>query len=192
MNNQPELKDIKELPNKDSLRAWIEKKADAHKLQYLLAHADDGVIWGRFNDKKLVTADEINDQKFKQFPKLRLDTLQQCRIFGEQGEVLLWRSSNKLSARFISGNSDQQLNPKPIREHQLLWGTHGIQHGNFTLLRDGSQGLKHGVPLTKELQIDNNEKLANKICLVVHHYIDYDDDGLAHINLSRLVKLTTV
>ena len=131
VNNQPELQEIKELPNKDSLRAWIEKKADDYKLQYLLAHADDGVIWGRFDSKKLITANEIDDQKFKQFPRLRLDTLQQCRIFGEQGEVLLWRSTNKLSARFISGGSDQQLDPEPIKEHQLLWGTHGTQHDGF-------------------------------------------------------------
>ena len=62
----------------------------------------------------------------------------------------------------------------------------------FTLLRDGFQGLKHAVPLTKGIQIDNNEKLASTIRLVVHHYIDYNDDGLARINLSRLVKLITI
>jgi hypothetical protein len=32
------------------LKQWLIKQASESNLRYLLAHADDGVIWGRFDD----------------------------------------------------------------------------------------------------------------------------------------------
>lgn len=180
---------IQDLPSDDSLNSWIETQADQYGLKYLLAHADDGVIWGRFADDKLVTADTVDSPKFKQLPTLRLSTLQQCRIFSEIGEVLLWKSCGQLSARVIADSPESPLKAEPIQENQLLWGTHGSQSGGFTLLRDGSQGLKHAIPVTEGIQLNADGKLVNKACLVVNHYVEYDDDGLARIGISRLVDV---
>lgn len=173
--------------NKDDLKKWIENQAAKYQLKYLLAHAEDGVIWGRFDNDRLTTAEKVFHQpEFKvDFPSLRLLTLQQCRIFGQNGEVLLWRTGEKWRSRLVQDNPEVDKIP----ERQILWGTHGEKRGNFTLLWDGSQGLKHAVPFT-DIAL-NGDKLINLVRLLVHHYITYDDVGVARIALSRLVDLTT-
>jgi CRISPR-associated protein (TIGR03984 family) len=84
-----------------------------------------------------------------------------------------------------------------IEECQILWGTQkekgkqgedGERNG-FTLVSDGSQGLKHAVPLTNIPFSQDKNNLYRPIRLVVHHYIDYDHSGVARIYLSRLVDL---
>jgi CRISPR-associated protein (TIGR03984 family) len=169
----------------ESLKKWIEKQAEEHELNYLLAHAEDGVIWGKFDNNKLKTSGEV----FTEFAKLRSQTLQECRIFSKNGgEVHLWRKGKEWRSHFTE---DDQYEEK-IEERQILWGTHGQkdeQYG-FTLLRDGSQGLRHAVPFT-DIKVDTNQKLAKPVRLIVHHYITYDDAGVARISHSRLVDLTT-
>ena len=176
---------ILEFVNDDDLRSWLDEQSKSRELPYLLAHADDGVIWGRLENGKLTTAEKIfHTPEFKvDFPPLRLLTLQQCRIFGHNGELLLWQiSDKKFRWRFI-GNP----NEAKILESQIFWGTHGIKKGNFTLLWDGSQGLRHAVPFT-DIEL-KGDRLVNPVRLLVHHYIDYDDSGVAKIYLSRLVDL---
>jgi CRISPR-associated protein (TIGR03984 family) len=192
--NKPDCKPIEDTQNiidTTHLKNWLKAKAQAkeYKLQYLLAHADDGIIWGEFrgDDCKLVTSGD--DCVFPQLAKLRLCTLQQCRIFGEKGEVMLWKVGQNWKARLIK---DEHLSEYDyIAEEQILWGTQseGQPKKNFTLVSDGSQGLKHAVPLIN-IRFNNEQKnLYRPIRLVVHHYIDYDDSGVARIYLSRLVDL---
>lgn len=178
------MSEEKAFKNNDELHSWLEYKASSvsEQTSYLLAHADDGVIWGRFDNGKLTIANEVFTES--NFPTLRLSTLQQCRIFGQQGEVLLWKYWENWKWRFVGNLEEDQ-----IIEPQILWGTHGERRGNFTLLRDGSQGLKHAVPLS--LVTVGDRKLDKPVRLVVHHYINYDDSGVARIYLSRLVNLTT-
>lgn len=171
-----------------TLISWLEEQAKTWNLNYLLAHAEDGVIWGRFDSGKLTTAEQIFHQpEFNvDFPSLRVLTLQQCRIFGEHGEVLLWRTSETWRSRLVQDNSEVDKIP----ERQILWGTHGEKRDNFTLLRHGSQGFRHAVPFS-EIELGDRHQLINPVRLIVHHYITYDDDGVARISLSRLVDLTT-
>jgi len=176
--------------NNQNLRDWLEGKAQQHNLRYLLAHAEDGVIWGHFSQGGLITPTEPIDlfPKYK-FAKLRSLTLQECRIFSKDGgEIHLWRKGKEWRYHFTE---DDQYEEK-IEERQILWGTHGEkneQYG-FTLLRDGSQGLRHAVPFT-DIEIEANQKLVKPVRLVVYHYITYDDAGVARISHSRLVDLTT-
>ena len=166
--------------------SWLREQATSHKLTYLLAHGDDGVIWGRFDNGKLTTAEQVfYPCDFNvYFPKLRLLTLQQCRIFGQNGEVLLWRMRDRKFKWCFIGNPEEDK----ISESQILWGTNGIKKDNFTLLWDGSQGLKHAVPFTNiELKGD---RLVQPVRLIVHHYITYDAEGVARIHRSRLVDLS--
>lgn len=176
---------VRSLKTDDDLKDWIKAQAKEHKLQYMLAHADDGVIWGHCRIGKLSTSDAV----LKQSPPLRLMTLQQCRIFAKDGEILLWKTNNTWNARFLVNPLDED---RIIEERQLLWGTHGKKHEaeGFTCLKDGSQGLEHAVPFT-EIELDGGGRLTRPVRLVVHHFINYDDDGLARIVLSRLVDLTT-
>ena len=185
---------IKEFLNEDDLHSWLKEQAMSHQIPYLLGHAEDGVIWGRFDkldNWKLTTAEEVfpksqfNEMKID-FPKLRVLTLQQCRIFGQNGEILLWRiSAQKFKWRFI-GNPEGEK----IAESQILWGTNGIKRDSFTLLWDGSQGFKHAVPFT-DIEL-KGDRLVKPVRLLIHHYIKYDEEtGLARIDRSRLVHLTT-
>ncbi len=180
--NKPKCKTNIEIPNNFDVKTWLEEQASEYKLNYLLAHADDGVIWGKFQDG-MITADTVFPQA-----KLRKSTLQQCRIFGETSEVMLWNTDEGFKARLIQ---DEHMNPEEyISEYQILWGTHGEKRESqgFTLLWDGKQGLKHAVPFT-HIELEEG-KLKHPVRLKVNHYIDYNDAGVARIYLSRLVNLT--
>lgn len=178
--NRPECDQVF-LEETEDLQQWLKTKAQEHQLTYLLAHAEDGVIWGRFDQGRLITGDQV----FPQLPKLRLKTLQRCRIFSKAGEVLLWRSQNNWKHRFI-GN----LNCDCISEEQMLWGTHKVEEKDgFTLVEDGSEGLRHAVPLINIPFSSDRTKLDRPLRLNVRHYINYDKDGVARIYLSRLVYL---
>jgi CRISPR-associated protein (TIGR03984 family) len=177
---------------KDSLDNWLKQQAKDYKLSYLLAHAEDGVIWGRFDIEAgtMETADKVFP--LCKFSILRLSTLQQCRIFGDNGEVLLWNSNEKWRSRLILQSKVSELENKQelslIQEEQVLWGTKGQQKGNFTLLSDGSQGLKHAVPVTGiKFANDGNKR---PVRLTVAHYFACDSDGVARIFISRLVSLS--
>lgn len=178
-----------------SLKDWLKLQAITknYQLPYLLAHAEDGVIWGSFDidSGTLKTSNEAFPEC--KFPELRLLTLQQCRIFGEGGEVFLWKSNGEWHSRLILQNkvSELILNEQIalIPEAQILWGTQGKTNGNFTLLSDGSQGLKHAVPITGITFSQDKKKLYRPVRLELHHYFCYDQDGLARIFLSRLVSL---
>lgn len=178
--------------SESSFNNWLVAQATTHQLTYLLAHAADGVIWGRFADGTLTTADQVGFKEVD-LPPLRLDNLQECRLFGPQGEVLLWRGAKGWRSRHLSAAWEQPYLAAGdcITEKQLLWGTHGTTEKEFTLLRDGAQGLKHAVPISEIITFDSsaNNKLAEPLRLIVRHYIKYDpEDGIAQIFLSRLVN----
>lgn len=177
-----------------TLKNWLQAQAitDNYHLKYLLAHAEDGVIWGYFpSDRNLEIARDVFPSS--NFPELRLKTLQQCRIFGKDAEILLWNSNGEWKSRKITQSTVLELLEQKeiglIPEEQILWGTEGKEKSNFTLLSDGSEGLKHAVPLTG-ITFDNAEKKSNRpVRLTVNHYFRYDKDGVAQIFLSRLVSL---
>jgi CRISPR-associated protein (TIGR03984 family) len=178
-----------------SLNDWLKEQAltKDYKLPYLLAHVEDGVIWGRFDvdNSILETAKDVFPEL--QLPALRLSTLHQCRIFGEAGEVLLWNSNGEWRSRLIKQSKVSELLEQEklgfITENQILWGTRGESQGNFTLLSDGSQGLKHAVPLIDIPFYSDKKEQYRPLRLEVHHYFCYDSDGVARIFLSRLVSL---
>lgn len=182
--NKPKCNPL-EIPDNSDFKvwkAWLEKQAEDNQLNYLLAHADDGVIWGKFKDGELITANSV----FPQFPKLHPDTLQQCRIFGDQSEVMIWKIDGGFKARLIQDNNLKKDDYDYIPEDQILWGTQKEQEKDgFTLVSDRKQGLRHAVPLT-DISFKNNER---PLRLTVHHYINEDDSGVARIYLSRLVKV---
>lgn len=180
-----------------SLKDWLIQHAvtESYQLPYLLAHAEDGIIWGRFDieSQELETSDCAFPEC--QFSCLRLSALQQCRIFGDAGELLLWNDNNVWRSRLILQSKVSELMTQQqiglIPESQLLWGTQGKTNGNFTLLSDGSQGLKHAVPIAVEQTYFSKDKnvFYRPVRLEVNHYFCYDSDGVAKIFLSRLVSL---
>ena len=72
----------------DDASGWLAREASQHRLSTLLAHADDGVIWGRVDKGVLQTSHSAFPQVS---PPLRALTLQQARLFGPDAELLVWR-----------------------------------------------------------------------------------------------------
>ncbi len=180
-----QLEDAKAIADTLTLYTWLQSKAKYYHLKYLLAHAHDGVIWGRFDQDGNLTTPRRPEELFPEckFPELRAHTLQQCRAFGEKAEVMLWKVGQDWKARLIKDDNKPECLPD---EHQILWGTQKEgENKSFTLVSDGQQGLRHAVPLT-DISFKDNER---PLRLTVRHYINYDDTGLARIYLSRLVDL---
>jgi CRISPR-associated protein (TIGR03984 family) len=99
-------------------------------------------------------------------------------LFGEAGELLLWRADDGWLARLIQEHPSEG---DPFDEYQLLWGTREtfFPDVTFTLLREGAQGFHHAVPI----EVGLNQRVR----LRVRHFIEYNPDGEARIALSRLV-----
>jgi CRISPR-associated protein (TIGR03984 family) len=167
----------------DDLSGWLVAQAQAYNLPWLLAHADDGVNWGRIAQGKLT----ISHDYYAQYaPCLRAETLQQVRLFGEAGELYLWQMDGQWRGRFLAGNADATL--EPLSATYLLWGTSAkAAQDGFVLLVDGEQGLCHAPPHPAGFDADRHY-----LALTVRHYVAYDEDGQAHVAASRLVEITTV
>ena len=159
----------------NNIRGWLEEKSKIHNLKWLLIHADDGVIWGELRDDVLHVASDFSADLH--CPELRSETVQMARLFGENGELLVWRDDNySFSSRLVEEN--RGVNIEYFDETMLLWGTRRENsNDDFFLWEHGSEGLRHAPP------VDSNRDLKLK----VRHYIDYDEDGQAYIKFSRLV-----
>lgn len=158
---------------------WLEEQIETLKNCWLLAHADDGVIWGKVMDGKLVTAPAS--------PALRGETLQNARLFNQTSEIYLWRDGDGVfQTRSIQDAETPQKELSYFDEDQILWGNsvEATENG-FTLLSDGAQGLKHYVPL--EVTADGENR---PLRLKVRHYLEEDDTGFVRIGFSRLVSLS--
>ena len=161
----------------DDIKTWLEQQANTNNLRWLLAHADDGVIWGEVRNDNLHLSTHLSG------PELRAKTLQMVRMFGEAGELYLWKSTNDWSARLVlEGEGDTK---QYYDETQLLWGTHvdKIEDG-FVLLYHGAEGLRHALPM----QLLEG-KLELQPVLNVRHFVNYDDDGQAYVEFSRLISI---
>src|SRR5262249_20518527 len=118
-------------------------------------------------------------------PPLRVQALQQVRLFAQHAELLVWRGEGGWQARLIRDGSDGNGWVEAVDERQLLWGTHGtrLDH-DFTLLRDGAQGLRHAVPLALPIGPKGD---AIPPRLRVRHYLA--NESFARVVASRLVDL---
>jgi CRISPR-associated protein (TIGR03984 family) len=161
----------------------------------LLAHAVDGVIWGKVVDGQLSISHDV-DSKIS--PELRVETLQQLRVFNAERELYLWQDRGGWQACYANEFPDENVHAV-LKEHHILWGTKGIlqKHG-FTLLEDGSQGLRHIIPIDASGVNENQDEKKKKrqqvrAALNIHHYLKTNDEtGVASIVYSRLAGIHVV
>lgn len=142
----------------------------------LLLHADDGVIWGQLVEGKLTLSCEA-------FPEvdvsLRARTVQQLRLFGAAGELLIWHTDAGFQGRVVTAAVDTVVGAENCHEQAyLLWGENIEEKDGFTLLQEGARGLLHAPPGSGQSASIN-----------VRHYIEYDPAGQAYVALSRMVSL---
>ena len=159
-------------------KKWFQAQA-SEDMPYLLAYADDGVIWGCLTGTGEFALS--GDAFTKVGVKLRASTLQQARLFGPAGELFLWRTTGQdFSYRIIKDRGEKS--DDALEDTYWLWGTGKRANGEFTLMEEGRQGLYHAPPL--------NEAQRKRGGLQVRHYVDYDEEtGQAYISHSRLVDL---
>ncbi|MDN5850148.1 MAG: CRISPR-associated protein Csx19 [Nitrococcus sp.] len=177
-------------------RVWLKERAEAYTLIWLLAHADDGVIWGKWckDSQILLTSGDAasGDNEAREVcPPLRLDTLQQARLFAPHAELLLWRDGDNAWRANLIQDATSSVPQKAYEwteyfdEPQMLWGTHSRHlHEHFTMLWEGAHGLRHAVPCKLPLAKDNK---ATPPLLIVRHYLP--PDGYARVVASRLCGL---
>jgi len=172
------------------LREWLTQQAStlvqatADKSCWLLAHCEDGVIWGDLRD------DGTLHLSCEAFPvrglALRWETLQQARLFGKPSELLLWRGPQGWQATLR--RDDQGNSVEYIDEAHLLWGNRARDSKNgFMQIVEGSQGIVHAPPIDTTPTGDTKREARAR--LKVRHYLGEDQAGVARIIASRLVGL---
>jgi CRISPR-associated protein (TIGR03984 family) len=165
---------------------WFQDQPSVGDKAWFLAHADDGIIWGRLQNNQLITSDSTFPRVS---PPLRVTTLQQARIFGKNAEVRLWRDNIKFKACRLEDEPNN--GSSAFDEANILWGTQLEDKANgFSLVSDGRQGLKHAVPIEiAETAFNRDGGMTRPLRLNIRHYLSYDKDGQARIALSRLAEL---
>lgn len=182
-------------------RVWIERLAEALRdceLHYLLAFSDDGVVWGRIEPSGgLVTAHDAEagnaatgEVARAVSPPLATGTLREARLFGEKGEVLLWRDGDgRFHARLIheAAGGEAPRWTEGYDEPQLLWGTDSdALEPAFRLWTEGANGLRHALPVAATLPHGKEGRRPPR--LRVRHYLAPEAESpLARVEASRLV-----
>ncbi len=179
------LGDASGIADDAGLLAWLQKNLKEHAPTWLLAHADDGVIWGRYTPKAgLVTSHDLEPTVS---PPLREITLQQARLFAVSTEILLWRDEDGWRARLVQDGCEDAVSQwhECYDEHQMLWGNRGTAlEQDFTLWEEGARGLRHAVPWPLP---ETGTKPPVPPRLWVRHYLT--PSGIAAVELSRLCGL---
>lgn len=164
-------------PVNDPRQAW-EDAAKSGQYRTLLAHAEDGVIWGKVENGKLaLSSDAFPDVS----PLLRPETLRELRLFGENAEWYLWRTDTGWRSRAVVDGTGQPA--EWFDESCILWGTDSVGQAQlpFTLVTEVDTGIRHAPPLPLNAR--------HSLRLVMRHYLAQDEQGAVYIQLSRLVKL---
>jgi len=160
----------------------VDGQVNTGNYQYILAHADDGVIWGYVKDKSL----NLSSQNFPNLsPVLRLETLWELRLFAKTSEWHAWRSDEQWFACTVTDGTGEPI--KSFDEQYILWGTDPAENetpkGGFYPVQEADLGVVHMPPV--EMKKDGRHTLT----LSVRHYLGHDEAGAAYVKLSRLMDL---
>jgi CRISPR-associated protein (TIGR03984 family) len=169
--------------------AWFAEQSSVGSPAWLLAFADDGVIWGFLDNGEF----HLSGNTYPQVsPQLDTNTLQQAFLFGEKAEVRVWRVENAFSASRMEDQPGEAQ--EAFDEDQVLWGTQIApdtkKSDYFTLVTDGRQGLMHAIPLKLDTSSFKERGRQNRpLRLKLRHYLGTGEDGLVFIERSRLVSV---
>lgn len=168
----------------DDLKTWLLEQAQARGLQNLLAHADDGVIWGRVTAEEMTTSHDVFGEPPS--PPLRAETLLEVRLFGVEAELRLWRTVAGWRAQLVEDTPDAG---EHFDQPQLLWGDRRVTgREGFILVEEGQQGLRHAPPLEAPKSAFGDDR--HPLYLHVRHYVETDSEtGIVDVALSRLVAV---
>lgn len=177
-----------------ALVSWLLGEADAATVdplevagdaRWLLAHCDDGVIWGTRRGGGWSLSSGLFGGVS---PPLHADEVQQLRLFGEDREVLLWRGVGGLVGRVLARAQDGDPLCRPLGAEFVVLGDRRIDGADdFTLVGDAA-GSRHAVPL--ELAAGALRDGRRPLRLRVTHHLGRDaDTGAVRVVASRLRDL---
>jgi len=160
--------------------------------RWLLAHCDDGVIWGK---RQPPTGEwRLSSGRFageNHSPFLREEALQQLRLFGETEEVLVWRAGGGFRGRRLRDGEPLPAGDPftPADEEQILVGDRvlaGPDEG-FTLVGDGT-GSRHAVP--RSVAKEELDRKPWSLRLGLKQYFEEDpESGAVRVAATRLTGL---
>jgi CRISPR-associated protein (TIGR03984 family) len=150
--------------------------------RWALALCHDGVTWGRLDRDNWTMANTC----FRGLcPPVTEDNLQELRVFGKEGEVMVWRVGTGFKGRFLkdtTGPAEPYL--QPMVEWQILLGIPKEERNSFTRVASVS-GREQVLPLTVK-----GTPIRPPFRLVVKHYLTREDEtGIVKVAASRLVDL---
>jgi len=156
---------------------------------WLLAHCDDGVTWGCWEHGQLVLS--CTQVQAWPTPMPTAKKIQQLRLFGGAGELLVWRThergafGGRLATDVPMGDSADVY--KPLNETFILEGTRVAPNGGgsgFTAIASAAARTQV-VPLAlSEPDFSGGQYAAG---LDVRHYLEDTESGSVRIAASRLV-----
>lgn len=176
--------------------AWVLSSGNMpHKeatgLQWLLALCDDGVVWGYWDD--VLAQWKLSSRAFPDAsPVITTANLQEMRVFGEVGEILMWKENGVFAGRALTDNGsalDKESPLRPSTEERLLLGDRILEDAadGFTKVGD-STGSQQAVPL-----VCTSEDFRGGIWplrLQLRHYFEADVcSGAVRAAACRLVKV---
>ncbi|RAL20664.1 hypothetical protein DL240_15210 [Lujinxingia litoralis] len=127
-------------------------------------------------------------------PPILPGSLLELRVFGDDGELLIWRTDDGLCGRLLKDDEPERntsdIDPlRPSEELRIVRGDRirgGVGEG-FTRVTDAA-GAEQVLPI----KVDSAQLREGKIRLLVRHYwVQNADNGTVRIAVTRLVKLTT-
>lgn len=159
-----------------------------HGFTWLLAHCRDGVTWGR----KDGSAWRLSATLFPDLcPTVSRDNLLELRLFGEEGEVLIWRSEAQFLGRCLldKPHHDMPSATRPDDDIRVLEGDRLIEGPKDGFTRVGTAaGPQQAVPLACTAQ--DFERGRWPLRLRVRHYFEEDPQtGAVRVAASRLVHV---
>lgn len=154
---------------------------------WALGHFDDGVTWGRW-DRHTSTWASGHEAAPDISPAIRAATLQELRIFGDEREVLIWRTSSGLRGREVTEpGMNQYPEMEPLSESRVLRGSQVRREYDrgFTCVAD-----RTGAHQVLPIRITDQHLRRQNVRLIVRHYFEKDDKtGVVRVALTRLVAL---
>ena len=186
-------------PKGEALLKWVRGEEsiidEAVDTRWLLAHCDDGVVWGKCDEGTW----QLSSKPFPDVsPELSVENLQQLRLFGKEVEVLIWRAENGFQGRVlvdaeVPETEKAELWPK--QENQILIGDRLLKGptDGFSLVGEAG-GARHAVPVhCKGEDFKRRERPYWPLRLTVKHYLTQDEDtGMVRIAASRLIGVYNV
>lgn len=184
------IKTISEsIDNIDNIKGEVQKWMSKEKVSYIVAYLNHTVLIGRY---------ENNQFKFHNSNEFEEKYIQRIRIFNEQEELLLWRTTNGFKGRYRKdkgGGSDEGNQLDVVDACQVLWGTRSeVLSDGFTRIYE-DRGTELIMPLPPQkiedflgTPLDNfevnswqmgspeNHKVfwgGSRVAIKTRNYIDY-------------------